>query len=406
MNATTLIHDWNPTPPAACAKRSIQVCDETLRDGLQGGVKAMPTLENRLRLLTHSDALGLSEAVIGFPAQAAAYQESLTMCQGAQKHGLSIPLGLLGRMVEADIQAIDQIRQVSGHPVVAWLFVGCSPIRRYVETRDIDELERLTRFGIRLAKQLGLPVNYGTEDTARAEPEVAERLFRAAIEEGAETVTICDTVGHLTPLGTQRIVTHFRQFLDQQGWSTRLDFHAHNDRGLGIANGLAAVEAGIDRIHCTTLGIGERSGNIPLDQFLVNLKLQGHWPGDLISLNAYCQDVADLCQVDIPDNYPMFGNNAFLTQAGVHASTILKAEQQGESEIAALVYSGVNPHLVGLDYGIQVGPHSGQSNVNFLLKRQGVETTPKAIDQILAMARTENRILATHEVMAIAQRKE
>jgi 2-isopropylmalate synthase len=396
MKSSDLIYDWNPK--SSGDPKPIQICDETLRDGLQGSVKRLPTLPEKLELLAHSDALGLAEAVVGFPAQEVSYQDALAICQGAQQQGLQLSLGLLGRMVEADIESIHRIQQASGHPVVAWLFVGCSPIRRYVETRNIDELEQLTRAGIRRAKQLGLPVNYGTEDTARAEPEVVERLFRAAIEEGADTVTICDTVGHLTPTGTQQLVTHFRQFLDRHHLKARLDFHGHNDRGLGVANALAAVTAGVDRIHCTALGIGERSGNTPLDQFLVNLKMQGQWTGNLTPLSHYCQDVARLCEMLVPENYPILGANAFLTQAGVHASTILKAELRGETDIAAIVYSGVDPHVVGLDYGIQVGPHSGQSNVKFLLHRQGIEAPETTLDQVLAKARAENRVLSTTEV--------
>lgn len=401
MQASDLIYNWNQESQPSI--RPIQICDETLRDGLQGHVKRIPSLSEKLELLTYADRLGLSEAVVGFPAHDVAFQESLCLCRAAQQQGLSLHLGLLGRMVEADIQAIHRIQQASSHPVVAWLFVGCSPIRRYAETRDVDELEQLTRQGIRLATKLGVPVNYGTEDTARAEPEVVERLFRAAVEEGAETVTICDTVGYLTPMGMQRIVEYFRRFLTEQGLQVRLDFHGHNDRGLGIANALAAIRAGIDRIHCTILGIGERSGNVPLDLLLVNLKMQGQWSGDLTELDAYCRTVAEFCHHPIPDNYPVFGANAFLTQAGVHASTIFKAEQLGETEIAAQVYSGVNPHLVGLDYGIQVGPHSGHSNVKFVLSRQGVETTEEMIDRILVRARTENRVLETEEVYAMAK---
>ena len=403
MQASDLIYNWNQESQTEI--KPIQICDETLRDGLQGSVKRIPSLAEKLELLGYSDRLNLSEAVVGFPAHDVAFQESLSLCRSAQQQGLRLRLGLLGRMVEADIQAIHKIQQMSSHPIVAWLFVGCSPIRRYAETRDVNELERLTRQGIRLATKLGLPVNYGTEDTARAEPEVVERLFRAAVEEGAETVTICDTVGYLTPTGMQRIVEHFRHFLDQQGLQVRLDFHGHNDRGLGIANALVAIRAGVDRIHCTILGIGERSGNVPLDLLLLNLKMQGHWSSDLTELNTYCRSVAKACDHPIPDNYPVFGANAFLTQAGVHASTIFKAEQLGELEIAAQVYSGVDPHLVGLDYGIQVGPHSGHSNVKFLLSRKGMEAEEDTIDRILVKARTENRILETEEVYEIAQGK-
>ncbi len=401
MQATNLIYDWNQD--SSFNQRSVQICDETLRDGLQGSVPRLPNLEEKLALLARADSLGLAEAVVGFPAQEVAYNEALALCRAANQKGLKLRLGLLGRMVAADIEAIDRIQQASGHPVVAWLFVGCSPIRRYVETRDVEELERLTRYGIGLATKLGLKVNFGTEDTARAEPEVVERLFKAAVESGTETVTLCDTVGHLTPTGTQRLVEHFRQFLDTGGYNVRLDFHGHNDRGLGVANALAAIKAGCDRIHSTILGIGERSGNIPLDLLLVNLKIQGLWAGNLDGLNDYCQELARICQIDIPTNYPVFGDNAFLTQAGVHASAILKAETKGEADIAALVYSGVDPRLVGLDYGIQVGPQSGHSNVRFLLLRQGIDVEAQVVEEILAKARSCNRVLADEEVYALAQ---
>lgn len=396
MQASNLIYNWNRDQKIL--KKSIQLCDETLRDGLQGGVPRIPSEAEKLELLARADALGLSESVIGFPAQEIAYKEALSLCQGARQKGIGLSLGLLGRMVDSDIEAISRIQQASGHPVVAWLFVGCSPIRRYVEARDIDELERLTRYGVRLATKLGLPVNFGTEDTARAEPEVGERLFRAAIEEGAETVTICDTVGHLTPLGTENLVQHFREFLDQQNPQIRLDFHGHNDRGLGVANALAAVRGGCDRIHCTVLGIGERAGNTPLDLLLVNLKSEGLWEGDISDLSNYCQEVSKFCEMEIPPNYPIFGSNAFLTQAGIHASAIFKAEMKGEFEIASLVYSGVDPQMVGLDYGIQVGPHSGQANVRFLVNRYKLEVNDQTIDQILNKARIENRILSDQEV--------
>ncbi|MDZ7965818.1 MAG: LeuA family protein [Nostoc sp. DedSLP03] len=401
MKASNLIHDWNEEPKFN--PKTIQLCDETLRDGLQGGVPRLPSEEEKLDLLAMADSLGIYTAAVGFPAQEIAYQEALALCQGAQKRGLNIRLALLGRMVEADIQAIARIQQASGRSVAAWLFLACSPMRRYLDAHDLDELERLTRYGIGLAAKLGLPVSFGTEDTTRTEPEVLERLFRAAIEEGAETVALCDTVGHLTPIGTERLVKHFRRFLDEHGFDVKLEFHGHNDRGLGVSNNLAAVSAGVDRVHCTALGIGERSGNIPLELTLVNLKIQGLWSGDISGLNAYCTEVSKVCQLTLPTNYPVFGANAFLTQAGVHASAILKAEILGEPEIAALVYSGVDPRLVGLDYSIQVGPYSGHSNVRFLLFRKGLKVEDQVVNKILAKARTENRVLADEEVYALAQ---
>ena len=398
MQASELIYDWN----IDTTSKDIKLCDETLRDGLQGNLPRLPSIEEKLDLLARADRLGVSEASIGFPAQEVAYQEALTLCKGVKQRRLRLRLALLGRMVKSDIEAIANIQQISGHPVSARLVIGCSPIRRYVETNSIEELERLIRYGIGYATKLGLPTVLGMEDTTRAEPKVLERVFQAAVEAGVEVLSICDTVGHITPVGTERIVRHCRQFLDERDYQVGLDFHGHNDRGLGVANALAAIRAGIDRIDCTMLGIGERAGNIPLDLLLVNLKIQGLWSEDISSLKDYAQEVARVCQLTIPPNYPVFGSNAFLTQAGLHASAILKAEIRGEADIAALVYSAIDPNLVGLDYDIQVGPHSGSSNVKFLLHRKGLKVEEQVINLILHKARSENRVLSQEEVYNLA----
>lgn len=399
MKASDLIYDWNETNTTT---KTIKLCDETLRDGLQGNLTRLPSIDEKLDLLTRADNLGVSDAVVGFPAQEVAYQEALRLCKGVQERKMGLRIALLGRIVKSDIEAIARIQQASGHSVIARLVIGCSPIRRYVETNNVEDLERLIRHGFNYARKLGVPTLLGMEDTTRAEPKVVERLFLAAVESGAEVLSICDTVGHITPIGTERVVKHFRKFLDDRGLKVRLDFHGHNDRGLGVANALAAIRAGIDSIDCTVLGIGERAGNIPLDLTLVNLKIAGLWSRDISGLNDYCQEVARVCQLNIPPNYPVFGNNAFLTQAGLHASAIMKAEIRAETDIAALVYSSVNPHLVGLDYGIEVGPHSGRSNVRFILRRKGLELKDQIVDRILEVARNENRILADQEVYALA----
>jgi len=402
MQAIDLIYSWNES--SGKNFKCLKLCDETLRDGLEGGVNRIPSLEEKLNLLSLANDSGINDAMVGFPGQEIAYKQVLALCQGAESRGLDIRFGLLGRMVEADIYAIESIRQSSSHPVIAHLFIPCSPIRRYVEKWEVDELERLTRFGVRLATKVGLPVNFSPEDTSRAEPEIVERLCHAAIEEGATEITICDTVGYLTPAGTQKIVKHLREFLDQKRFKVRLDFHGHNDRGLALVNSLAAVNAGVDCIQGTILGIGERAGNAPLDLIMVNLQMEGIWnDGNLKVVREYCMEVARLCGLEIPAKYPIFGANSFLTQMGVHASAILKAELQDSKDIAACVYSAVDPSLIGLDYGIQVGPHSGRSNVKFLLWRKGIEVPDEIADKILTQARTENRTLTNEEVFSMAE---
>src|SRR5439155_1597100 len=111
------------------------------------------------------------------------------------------------------------------------------------------------------------------EDTTRANPETIRALYTTAIRCGARAVCVCDTVGHATPDGAREVVKFVREIIDQQGEKIRLDWHGHQDRGLGVINSIAAIEGGADQVHGSALGVGERVGNTPMDQLLVNLKL-------------------------------------------------------------------------------------------------------------------------------------
>ena len=242
MRAEELIYDWNRGTTKSRNGRPVQLVDETLRDGLQGGVPRMPSLEQKLELLELTASLGIAEATVGFPAQREAYDQVVALCKGAMERGYDLRFGLLGRMVEPDIRAIHRAREESGAVVAAWLFLGASPIRRYAEKWDRERLETMARKSFALARELELPVNFGIEDSTRTEPEFVESLIRIAADERVETVTICDTVGHLTPAGTRRMIGEYRQFLDSNGFDIQLDFHGHEDRGLSLANSLAAID--------------------------------------------------------------------------------------------------------------------------------------------------------------------
>src|SRR5262249_44692322 len=158
------------------------------------------------------------------------------------------------------------------------------------------------------------------------------------------------------------------QIVQPSGASVRIDWHGHMDRGLGVINSIAALEAGADQAHGSALGIGERVGNTPMDQLLVNLQLMGYIQKDLSRLKEYCLTVSQAWGVAIPPAYPVVGADAFRTGTGVHAAAVIKAMKRGDTELANLVYSGVPAHHFGLEQVIEVGPMSGKSNVIYWLE--------------------------------------
>jgi 2-isopropylmalate synthase len=240
-----------------------------------------------------------------------------------------------------------------------------------------------------------------TEDTTRADPETIRALYTTAIRCGARAVCVCDTVGHATPDGARAVVRFVKKIIEEQGERVRLDWHGHQDRGLGVINSVAAIEGGADQVHGSALGVGERVGNTPMDQLLVNLKLMGWIDNDLSRLREYCEKAAESCGWTIPLNYPVFGRDAFRTATGVHAAAVIKSFRKGDTELADLIYSGVPAGLFGMSQQIEVGPMSGKSNVVYWLESRGLEATDERVQRIYDRAKSARGVLGEDEVMQL-----
>jgi 2-isopropylmalate synthase len=269
-----------------------------------------------------------------------------------------------------------------------------------VEGWDLAFLVANTRQAVAFCRRHEVPVMMVTEDTTRARPEVLKAIYGAALDEGAQSICLSDTCGHATPDGVRRLMRFIKDEVVKDR-SVRIDWHGHNDRGLGVANAIAAFEAGADRLHGSILGIGERCGNVALDQLMINLHLMGYPKGDLSDLPALAELVAELCDVEIPANYPVLGRDAFRTGTGVHAAAIVKALHRGDVEVADAVYSGVPAALVGRRQEIEIGPMAGHSNVVYWLEMNGYDPSPDRVDRILQAAKNSPRILSESEIRAV-----
>ena len=252
---------------------------------------------------------------------------------------------------------------------------------------------------MRFAVEHGLPVMFVTEDTTRAYPETIWKVYQAAINAGARRLCISDTVGHATPEGVRALVSFLRRKVDEIAPEVGLDWHGHRDRGLDIVNTLVAIESGADRVHGCGLGIGERSGNTPMELLLVNLNLIGWANRDLTKLPDYCRVIADKCGAEIPFNYPVVGADSFRTSTDVHAAAVVKALSRNEDWLADRVYCGVPASMVGRAQGIEIGPMSGEHNVRFYLRHRNIEEHPVFVEKILAAAKRSNQLLTEEDVL-------
>lgn len=399
-NRDSLIHDWNPrlSPP----RFPLKLNDETLRDGLQSPSVFNPSIPEKLELLHFMEDLGMYSAAIGLPAAGPhAFADVLAICQELARASMKLYPYCAARTHPNDIQPIIEIQQRSGIKVQAALFIFSSPIRQFAEDWTVDKMLQVSEQAIEFAHKNDVPVMYVTEDTTRSQPETLERLYGMAIDHGVERLCISDTVGHATPAGAEDVVRFVRAMVEKSGKPIGVDWHGHRDRDLGVANAIAAHYAGADRIHGSMLGIGERVGNAPIDMLMVNFKLMGLFDRDLTRLPAYAHRVAAACRVPLPDNYPVFGRDAFRTQTGVHADAIAKAYRKGDAWLANRIYSGVPADEFGLCQVIEVGPMSGKSNVRFWLERRNIPVTDQLVDRIFERAKQSDHILSDDELNGI-----
>src|SRR5438067_1227891 len=336
MEERQLIYDWNSAPAANgrfhWASARVDLNDETLRDGLQSPSVTDPSLDVKKRLLHLMADLGIVAADIGLPGAGPRVVDQVrALATEIRDHRLPIMPNCAARTVVADVEPIVRVADEVGIKIEAATFIGSSPIRQYAEDWTLDRILKASEEAVTYAVSHGLPVMYVTEDTTRARPETIKALYGAAIACGAGRICLADTVGHATPDGVKALVKFVKQEIVKQN-PVKIDWHGHRDRGMGLINCLAAIDA-----------VG----------------------------------------VPIPVNYPVVGTDAFRTGTGVHAAAIIKAKRKGHNWLADRVYSSVPAEEFGFEQRIEISPVSGISNVKYWLEHHGYDPEDVAACQKL-----------------------
>ena len=401
-NTHDLIYDWNLVDAPEKPTRRIRVTDETLRDGLQSPSVIQPEIQDKVYLLYLMNDLGIDTADLGLCGAGEKFKYHVTvLAKEIVKQNMPIQAQSAARSVISDITPIVEVSQEVGIPIEAAIFVGTSPIRQYAEGWDLNFLLKQTEESVSFAVKNEIPVMFVTEDTIRTQPETLRQVYTAAIRAGAHRICVSDTVGHITPHGVRSLITFLRKVVDEIDPNIGIDWHGHKDRGLDVINSLAAIEAGADRVHACGLGIGERSGNTPMEILLVNLNLLGWAERDLTKLPEYCEVISEKCGAVIPFNYPIVGADSFRTATGVHAAAMAKALSKNDDWLAEHVYCGVPSSMVGREHTIEIGPLSGEHNVRFFLRKNKIEENPAFVTKILEVAKRSNRLLSDEDVKRI-----
>ncbi|MAK05399.1 MAG: 2-isopropylmalate synthase [Euryarchaeota archaeon] len=413
MNEQNLIYDWNVinwelNRDESKHPHEVWFDDETLRDGLQSPSARNPTIEQKIELLTYMEKLGIQKVDLGLPGAGPFHIEHIdAMLNHIVENDYKIRPGAAVRTVISDIEPLVDLQAKYEIQIQASAFLGTSPIRQYAENWTMEKLISTMDKAVGFAIDNDIPVMFVTEDTTRSRPEDVKQIYTRALELGADRLCVCDTCGHVTPNGTKQLLTFIQdEVIPDAGFKRReieINWHGHQDRGLGVANNLAAVEAGADVLHGTALGVGERAGNAPLDQTLVNLSLMGVIDNDLTLLNEYMNKAHEYVEVALPRNYPVFGEDAFETGTGVHASAVIKAMKKGNHWLADRVYSGVPAQDFGLQQIIRIGHMSGRSNIIWWLENNGFEANDDLVGHLFEVAKSKRKLMSDEEVTNVVE---
>ena len=410
MDEQDLIYDWNAIDyeierDTSNHPHELWFDDETLRDGLQSPSARNPTIAQKIELIDFMETLGIQKADLGLPGAGPFHVGHIdAMLTHMGENGYSLRPGCAVRTVVSDIEPLVELQAKHERQIQASAFLGTSPIRQYAEGWTMEKILSTAEKAVSFAIDNDIPVMFVTEDTTRSKPEDIKAVYTRALELGADRICVCDTCGHVTPNGVRKLLSFIQdEVISDAGVKRRdieVNWHGHQDRGLGVANNLAAYEAGADVIHGTALGVGERAGNAPLDQTLVNLSLMGVISNDLTALNEYMRKAHEYVEVALPRNYPVFGEDAFETGTGVHASAVVKAMKKGDHWLADRVYSGVPAADYGLQQVIRIGHMSGRSNIIWWLQQNGYKATDELVSNLFEVAKGQRRMMSDEEVHA------
>jgi methanogen homocitrate synthase len=355
MNPHSIIdmQDYSVNQFLALAKTSpldIEICDVTLRDGEQmPGVvfRADEKLDIALRL----DEIGVEVIEAGFPVVSRAEKNAVREICNLD---LNAKISALSRSVKADIDAaID-----CGVDMVS-VFIATSELHlKHKLHMSCPEAIKCALDSVEYAKDHGLIVRFSAEDATRTDFEILKKLYKKAEDYHADYVSVADTVGIMNPRTMYYMISEIRKLV-----KIPICMHCHDDLGMALANTLAGAEAGAKQLHTTVNGIGERSGNTPLEELLVTLRL--HYDKnsyDLTKLKDLSKLVESYSGVSVAKNKAVVGVNAFAHESGIHVAAVLEEPR---------TYELYSPEMVGAARHIIIGKHTGAKALKYITERMG-----------------------------------
>lgn len=352
----------------------VYIFDTTLRDGEQSPGATM-NLREKLRLARQLERMGVDIIEAGFPAASQGDFESVAEIAQSVKN---CRVAGLCRSVKSDIEAAWGAVKKAEAPRIH-TFIATSDIHmKFKLGKSRDQVLEMTREAVSYAASLCSDIEFSAEDASRSEPAFLAQVVQAAIDAGAKTVNIPDTVGYAQP---QEYGDLIRYLIENVSNSHKAIFsvHCHNDLGLGVANTLAAIKAGARQAEVTLSGIGERAGNAAMEEVIMALNVRKDYYGletgiDTTQIYPSCRLLSMIIGQPIPPYKAITGANAFAHESGIHQDGMLKNRQ---------TYEIMTPDSIGKSSSdIVIGKHSGRHALKSKLDELGYKLTEEQLSQV------------------------
>jgi 2-isopropylmalate synthase len=379
----------------------VRIFDTTLRDGEQSPGFSMNT-EEKIRLARQLAVLGVDVIEAGFPIASRGDLEAVRM---VAREVRSVPIAALARAKKDDVSAaIEALEPAAASRL--HIFLATSDLHLQVKLNMTRE-QALEAIGsmIRYGRQHVGEVEFSAEDAGRTDIDFLCQVCRVAVDAGATTLNLPDTVGYAVPEEYGAMFLRVREYLgDPQGIT--LSAHCHDDLGMAVANSLAAVRAGVRQIECTINGIGERAGNASLEEVVVAMAVRKESFGVTTNINLEhlfptSRMLTEITGAQVAPNKAVVGANAFAHEAGIHQDGIIKNP---------LTYEIISPQAVGVPArSLVLGKHSGRNALKMSLRDLGYEPSSSELAEcyrrVTALAdkskqvRQRDMVAIAHEVM-------
>ncbi len=356
--------------------KTIKIFDTTLRDGEQSPGCSM-NLSEKLEVARQLERLGVDVIEAGFAISSPEDFESVQAIAKAVKKPV---VASLARCVKGDIDRAWEAVKVAAHPRIH-VFLATSPIHMEYKLKITPD-EAISRISemVRYAHSLCEDIEFSAEDASRSDKDFLVQVFNTAIESGATTINIPDTVGYATPQEMFELTSYIRERLVKPE-NVTISVHCHDDLGLSTACSLAAVMAGATQVECTINGIGERAGNTSMEEIVMGIKTRAPYYNaktniDTTQIYRASRLITSITGVAVPPNKAIIGANAFAHEAGIHQHGMLANPE---------TYEIMKPTDIGIPQNKMVlGKHSGKHAFEDRLLELGYSVDEEKLANVFA----------------------